>query len=227
MNSIGSTKREAAGHGNRSGTAVPWFSAVVRSPRLVFALMGLLGATTLQVIAAEPVSTPDATTPVDADYLRYGKETAMSAKAALGSQLKQAINAGGTVFAIDFCQVNAIPITSRTAVEYNASLKRVSDLPRNPGNAASEVELEYIAATKAALATGKEPSPRLQEIGGRMVAYYPIVTNGMCLQCHGTPGEELQADTGAALKARYPEDQAIGYGLNELRGLFVVSMEKP
>ena len=162
----------------------------------------------------------------DADYLGDGKEVAMSAKAALGSNLKQAINAGGTVSAIDFCQANAIPITGHSAEQHDVLLKRVSDLPRNPANAASPLELEYIAASKAALAAGREPAPRLQDIDGRRVGYYPIVTNGMCLQCHGTPGQELQADTAAALKALYPEDQATGYGVNQLRGVFVVSMEK-
>ena len=48
----------------------------------------------------------------------------------------------------------------------------------------------------------------------------------MRLQCHGSNGNNISGDTAAALHALYPGDQARGYGLNELRGAFVVSMDK-
>ena len=81
-----------------------------------------------------------------------------------------------------------------------------------------------MATARSALAAGTEPAPAVQRVKHEVVAYYPIVTNGLCLQCHGRPGVELQAETQAALRARYPDDQAVGYGVNELRGIFVVSM---
>jgi mono/diheme cytochrome c family protein len=161
-----------------------------------------------------------------ADYLAHGREIAMSTKAVLGSNLKQAINTGGTVSAIGFCRENATPIARRMSQELNASVTRVSDRPRNPKNQADPAQMRYIVAARAALAQGEQAEPEIQEIGNRMVAYYPIVTNAMCLQCHGVSGRDISEDTARALDASYPNDLARGYGIDELRGIFVVSMEK-
>ncbi|WOJ94741.1 DUF3365 domain-containing protein [Congregibacter variabilis] len=162
----------------------------------------------------------------NADYLRHGKKIALSTKAELGSNLKQALNTGDTVSAIGFCQDNAIPISERMSQKLKASITRVSDRPRNPDNKADKTQMQYIVAAKKALAQGEQPKPLMQQIDDQMVGYYPIVTNAMCLQCHGTNAADISADTAAALDTEYPLDQARGYGLNELRGIFVVSMDK-
>lgn len=88
------------------------------------------------------------------------------------------------------------------------------------------MQMQYIVAAKNALAQGKQPKPLMQQLEDQMVGYYPIVTNAMCLQCHGSNPGDISADTAAALDALYPLDQARGYGLDELRGIFVVSMDK-
>lgn len=51
------------------------------------------------------------------------------------------------------------------------------------------------------------------------------MTNGMCLQCHGTIGQEVSSETFTKIKELYPKDRATGYGLNELRGIWVVEMD--
>jgi hypothetical protein len=48
----------------------------------------------------------------------------------------------------------------------------------------------------------------------------------MCLSCHGSVKQNISAETLKVINENYPDDKAIGYGLNELRGLFVVEMEK-
>jgi hypothetical protein len=58
------------------------------------------------------------------------------------------------------------------------------------------------------------------------VGYYPIVTNAMCLQCHGTEGVDISPSTQAVIDRQYPDDQATGYGEKQLRGLFVVTMNR-
>ncbi|MDP5069616.1 MAG: DUF3365 domain-containing protein [Congregibacter sp.] len=170
-------------------------------------------------------STPLALATPD-DFLRRGKEIALSTKTELGSNLKNAMNAGGPLAAVAFCNENAIPIMKRKSAEFNATVRRVSDRPRNPDNTANENELAYIALAGAALAKGEAPKPQITERNDHWVGYYPIVTNGMCLQCHGILGKELAASTLNAIAARYPGDQAIGYGDNELRGIFVIDMPK-
>ena len=52
--------------------------------------------------------------------------------------------------------------------------------------------------------------------------YYPIVTNAMCMQCHGKKDLQIKPETLAAIGEFYPEDKATGYGENELRGIWVV-----
>ena len=46
----------------------------------------------------------------------------------------------------------------------------------------------------------------------------------MCLQCHGTSGQELLAEAESKIDLLYPKDKAKGYGINELRGIWVIEM---
>jgi Protein of unknown function (DUF3365) len=59
-----------------------------------------------------------------------------------------------------------------------------------------------------------------------MTGYYPILTNAMCLQCHGKPNVDISITTLDKIHALYPDDRATGYVVNELRGLWVVEMDK-
>ena len=67
---------------------------------------------------------------------------------------------------------------------------------------------------------------KVSEINGKMVGYYPIVTNQMCLQCHGKAYKDINDATLNKINKLYPNDQATGYLENELRGIFVVEMNK-
>ena len=59
-----------------------------------------------------------------------------------------------------------------------------------------------------------------------ITCYYPIITNDMCLQCHGKMGSTMTQQTYTKIKSVYAEDKAIGYSENELRGIWVVEMDK-
>lgn len=162
----------------------------------------------------------------DINYLKSGKELALQTGASLSKHLVNAIKEKGTAGAVEFCNLKAIPITDSMSIALGAQIKRVSDRTRNPNNKANEAELAYIQKLKDAKAEGKEQGPILSEIDGKMVGYYPIITNHMCMQCHGKPGKDINALTLAKIKKLYPNDQATGYGENEIRGLFVVIMNK-
>lgn len=161
----------------------------------------------------------------DDDYKKHGLMLAMQTKSALGAQLKKAIVENGTEGAVEFCNDQAIPITTSMSEQLNASIKRVSDKPRNPDNLANTQELEIINSLKLAMASGQQPTPQVMQQDINMVGYYPIVTNGMCLGCHGVPDKQIDAKTLSMIKGLYPQDKAIGYDANELRGLFVVEMK--
>jgi hypothetical protein len=48
----------------------------------------------------------------------------------------------------------------------------------------------------------------------------------MCLQCHGIPNNQILPTTLSKIKELYPTDKATGYGENELRGIWVIEMDK-
>jgi hypothetical protein len=160
------------------------------------------------------------------NYLETGKGLAMKTKASLGQNLALAINESGSDGAVEFCNIQAIPIIDSMSVVLNAKIKRVSDKPRNSNSQASEVELAYINSWKVAKANGEKHPPLLSELDGKMVGYYPIVTNQMCLQCHGAPEKEINTKTLSKIKKLYPTDKATGYTEGEIRGIFVVEMNK-
>lgn len=162
----------------------------------------------------------------DADYLALGDSISASAQAVIKQNLLDALGNGGPLNAIEFCNTNAIPLTDSMAIVLNTSIKRVSDQSRNPLNAADSEELEYIKNQKEKLSHGENVLAEVHESNGKMIGYYPILTNALCLQCHGKKDETMTSETLKKIQELYPYDQATGYDLNELRGIWVVTMDK-
>jgi len=158
-----------------------------------------------------------------ADPLKTSKTHALAAKAELGKNLLTAINQKGTIGALGFCHENAMNLTQQVAEQQGVEIKRVSDKNRNPNNAANQSELTYIQTTKHQLSQGKSPEAKLLRQDNRDTVYIPITTQAMCLQCHGQPDIHMTPQTLNELKRLYPDDQAIGYDLNQLRGIWVIS----
>ena len=160
------------------------------------------------------------------NYLQIGKEMALQTKSSLAKYLVTAIGEKGSEGAVEFCNIKAISITDSMSLVLDAKIKRVSDKPRNPENQANEAELAYIKKWKEAKENGQEQAPMITEVDKKMIGYYPIVTNQMCMQCHGKPKENINITTLTKIKKLYPNDKAIGYAENEIRGIFVVEMNK-
>jgi cytochrome c553 len=159
-------------------------------------------------------------------YQEKGLKYAMATKAVLGKNLLNAIKTRGTENAVAFCNTKAIHLTDSMANDLTINIKRVSDKNRNPENAANETELKYIISTKNKLAKGEKSTPQVQALANKVIAYYPIMMNEMCLQCHGKREKEINLKTQKRINLLYPEDKAVGYGANELRGIWVVEMKK-
>lgn len=159
-------------------------------------------------------------------YEDMGLEYAMSTKAILGKNLMGQIQKNGTEAAVDFCNVKAIPLTDSMANVHNASIKRVTDKPRNSNNIANKEELRYLTHFKSVIANNQEPEAIIIESEKDVSFYYPITTNAMCLKCHGKPNTDVTPKTLLTLKDRYPNDFATGYGLNEVRGIWSIKFDK-
>lgn len=160
------------------------------------------------------------------NYKIQGREYAMKTKAVLSKNLLGAIEQKGTEGAVGFCNTKAYPLTDSMAIALNAKIKRVSDQARNPNNVASASQKKAIMEFKSALTKGEELKPIVEESNSKFIGFYPITTNKMCLQCHGKMGSDIQENVSKKISKLYPKDQATGYGENELRGIWVVEMEK-
>ncbi|MGV6829998.1 MAG: c-type heme family protein [bacterium] len=152
-----------------------------------------------------------------------GLQYALNTKKELGKNLMGTIQKKGTKEAVTFCNIQAYPITDSMAVAQNATIKRVSDKPRNPNNQASTKELDIIAQFKKAIANNEDYKPITEVENGKVTFYAPILTNSMCLQCHGTPRKTIQPEVFRTITNHYPEDKAIGYDVNEVRGMWSIT----
>lgn len=134
-------------------------------------------------------------------------------------QLKSALQVGlaeGPDAAIEVCQLRA----PRIAAETSSSAVRVgrtSHKLRNPANAPAAWMKPLLAAY---LADPERRDPEAVALPGGGVGYVePIFVQPMCLACHG---EELAEPVRVRLEELYPADQATGFRVGDLRGLFWV-----
>lgn len=151
---------------------------------------------------------------------------AQAAFAKLSGELSAAIAEGGAVKAIDVCSQRAMPITREISAVHGVEMQRLSHRPRNPLNGALGRDLEVIEGFQAQLAEAKPLSPVVDAAGGgEAIVRLPILlSQPLCLTCHGAPGEEIQPATLDAIRVRYPEDLAVGFKLGDLRGIWRVKI---
>lgn len=148
-----------------------------------------------------------------------GMAMVLATKSLLGQNLMGSIQAKGTLEALSFCNVKAYPLTDSMSTYFQANIKRVSDKNRNPYNLANEEEKQYIAQFTEEIKAGLESKPIVKESNGMIHFYYPIITNTMCLQCHG---KQVETKVLAKIKELYPKDLALGYDENQVRGIWKI-----
>ncbi len=161
---------------------------------------------------------------IDTDYIREGKMIAETTFKVLSSNLQQAMADGGIENALNYCNVKAMPLTDSLSEHYNVSIKRVSNKTRNLLNQATESEKiilnDYLASNE-----NRNPVIKINK-NGNSTFYAPITTKGLCLSCHGIVGESLLLENYEKIKTLYPQDQATGYNLDELRGMWSIEFKK-
>lgn len=157
--------------------------------------------------------------------LDQGFEYAMTTKSVLGKNLKGKINSEGALAALNFCNLRAYPLVDSMRNVLGVDIKRVSDRNRNPENKATIHELSVIHSYKNYLLQEEEIPFTYSENDEMFTGYYPIVTNDMCLKCHGTPSN-IEPSVQQRIDELYPADKAVGYDINELRGIWVVTFQK-
>ena len=167
----------------------------------------------------------EAASKIDPSYAQIGLDMAFSTKKQLGKNLMGTMKKKGTKEALQFCNLKAMPLTDSMSVVHQARIKRVSDKTRNPNNKANKTELKSIESFKNMLLNGKEITPILETKNDSVYFYYPIVTNKMCLKCHGNP-DTIDKDVLASLNKLYPTDTALGYSENQVRGIWSIHFKQ-
>ncbi len=138
----------------------------------------------------------------------------------LSTKLKSVIDTGGFARAVDFCSVEALPLTKQVADKYNVKIQRIATKYRNPFNMARDNDLAVIEG----FANNK--APVVIESENAYTYYKPIGTMAVCLNCHGKAGETLNELAYQTIIAKYPEDKAIGFNEGDLRGAWKITFEK-
>ena len=145
----------------------------------------------------------------------------------LVGQLTTAVEAGGPASAVEFCSIEAIPLTRllESGLDGGLKLKRTSFRVRNWDNAPDEAEemaLRYFE--EAIIDHGEAPSYYVQKVSDEEFRYYkPLFVAEFCLQCHGEP-EGMEPEVLRRLQTAYPEDLATGYSVGDFRGAVRVSV---
>lgn len=173
----------------------------------------VLGATL--AVSAAAAETPD--------RVAEGRKIAQEFGTELRGALEAAMAEGGPLAAIRVCNEDAPAIARAAAEESGAEVGRTSDRLRNPGNAPDAHERAMLADFAAIVATGeaKPPIDRLDTLPDGRVRYMSaIIVQPPCLACHG---ENLAPQLAEAIDTLYPEDEARGYALGELRGAFTIT----
>jgi hypothetical protein len=168
--------------------------------------------------AAPPAAAPPAAAAsAAASASARGQQAIATLKQRLRTDLSKALE-GGTAKAVVVCSTVAKQVTDGLAAD-GLTLGRATRKPRNPANAVAGWQAEALAEFEATAAAGK-PLDRAQYLrqspDGQVRYAEPLVTQALCLKCHGT---ELEPDVRAAIATAYPTDQATGYADGALRGL--------
>lgn len=147
----------------------------------------------------------------------------------LAKNVKQAMANGGVQHAAEFCNANAMPLTDSLSKANNVQIARVTDKTRNSNNALNEADqviwndfLQQKETTDTIV-----PTTILQENGEEVITYVPILLNKpLCLNCHGVVGTNIPQVDYDFIHGLYPDDQAVGYVLGDLRGMWKVTQSK-
>ena len=139
--------------------------------------------------------------------------------------LMTALQEQGVEGAITYCNLNAYELVRNYEDSLGIRISRVTDRPRNPADTLSAFEQEVFEAYQYApeLATAQ-----LQELDEQtLILNKPImITNGICLNCHGRVGTDINKAHHELIRSLYPDDQAVNYAIGDLRGMWSLKIPK-
>lgn len=137
--------------------------------------------------------------------------------------VKNAVATGGPVKAVEACHLLAPEIAAKQG-DGVWQVGRTSLKIRNPNNAPDAWERQVLESFAERAAAGA-PLAELKHgemVDGRFRYMQAIGVGEPCLACHGPT---IKPELASAIDSRYPDDQARGYAVGDLRGAFTLSRE--
>jgi hypothetical protein len=176
--------------------------------------------------AGAPAPVPSAAANPNLDEARaLMKEFAVTLK----GELEAAMKSGGPTKAIGVCKERAPAIAADLSARSGWTIGRVSLKPRNARLGVPDAWQRQVLTRFDERQAAGEPVDTMafaevvQDQGSKQFRFMKAIPTGeVCLACHGS---HITPEVTAALDQAYPEDQARGYALGEVRGAF--SLAKP
>jgi hypothetical protein len=195
------------------------------SGKLIYLIAFLLGsAIATSCVEKRPENEYDPASKVVADsiYMQAGKSIVAHTFDTLRSSLLKAIGSQGLDGAVAFCNENAYPITSTYGD--SVTVRRSALRYRNPVNKPDSLELLVLDEIEGRMRSAKSLTPKLvrNQLTGEVHFFQPILLQAMCVNCHGTPGKQIQNSTLSRIQQAYPDDHAVNYKEGDLRGVWHV-----
>ncbi len=164
----------------------------------------------VDLYAGEPAFEEKATTAIK-DYAQ-----------ALKSALTEAMQTGGPQKAVEVCHTEAPEIAARLSQQHDLTISRTSLKPRNTANAPDEWERGVLQTFEQQHADGESIDSLISktESGSQMRLMKAIPTGELCLTCHG---ENVAPELQSLIDKHYPDDQATGFSVGDIRGAFSVT----
>jgi hypothetical protein len=151
---------------------------------------------------------------------------------AMRTKLLQSIQQNGLAGAMNVCAKEAPVVVADLEKTFGVTIKRTALTVRNPANAPDPEEKALLEKLVAMQKNGDDlPQDatlfsETEKDKYRILRYYkPVMMQGMCVGCHGTP-DKIPADIKKALAASYPKDKALGYKEGDVRGIISVTVRE-
>ncbi len=149
-------------------------------------------------------------------YTAEGIKFAKQMYAQIFTHLNKALDETGPYESVKYCNEKALPLTDSLSKHFGITVKRTSLKLRNPSNAPNSLEKQILEMYEKTMS--KKPSIIKTNEGIKF--FTPIFIAPVCLNCHGIPIQHIPDVTMRALKELYPKDQATGYELYNIRGVW-------
>ena len=157
-----------------------------------------------------------------------GQQVIQSFFTDLKGELVKGMKEGGPVHTIDVCSKVAPTLAEAHSQMSGWRIARTSLKPRNPKNAPDAWETQVLMEFETRKAAGEDPSKlmytEIVEENGHQVfrMMKAIPTAEVCTKCHGV---ELPEPVVQKLDELYPQDQARGFSVGDLRGAFTLQKD--